>query len=190
MSIIMVGGAARGAGKTALIEGILAAVPEAAWTAIKISSHAHCGAPVFEELERDPTNDTGRYLSAGARRALLVEAAEDGNPAVPLREFLPATQETGGNLLIESNRMVFGMEADLRLAVFGVPATLQKPSFAAFLAAADALVVRTGSAAPVPEGNPLVPIFRMEDFRSLTPEFAEWLRLRLSLRFLSETARS
>lgn len=185
MSIVFVGGPAKGAGKTALIEGIIAATTGAAWTAIKVSSHLHREVPVFEESEPDPASDTGRYLRAGARRALLVEATEGAELNV-LREGIDA----GGNLIIESNRLGFGAEPDLRLAVFAEHDLQAKPSFAAFLAVADALVVPARGSIPAQGVPSSIPVFVIEDFRCLTPEFAAWMRDRLSLQSRSETARS
>ncbi len=50
MAIIVVGGGGRGAGKTALICGLIRALPEIPWTAIKITSHAHGNpTPIWEE---------------------------------------------------------------------------------------------------------------------------------------------
>jgi hypothetical protein len=41
MAIIVVGGSNRGVGKTALVSGLIAALPEYRWTAVKITSHEH-----------------------------------------------------------------------------------------------------------------------------------------------------
>ncbi len=41
MAIIVVGGSNRGVGKTALVCGLIAALPEYRWTAVKISTHEH-----------------------------------------------------------------------------------------------------------------------------------------------------
>jgi hypothetical protein len=50
MAIVVEGGSGRGAGKTALLRELLAALPEFRWTAVKITSHSHGQAgPVWEE---------------------------------------------------------------------------------------------------------------------------------------------
>ncbi|HEV2215862.1 MAG TPA: hypothetical protein VGR64_11270 [Terracidiphilus sp.] len=185
MSIVVVGGPAKGAGKTALIEGIVAATPEAAWTAIKVSSHAHRGVSVFAESEPEAATDTGRYLRAGARRALLVEAADSAE-----LDLLHEGIDARGNLIIESNRLGFGVDPDLRLAVFAEHALQAKPSFAAFLARADALVVHAHTAVSAHAAPPGIPMFVLEDFRCISPQFAAWMHDRLSLQFRSGTARS
>jgi len=41
MAIIVVGGSNRGVGKTALVCGLVAALPEYRWTAVKITTHEH-----------------------------------------------------------------------------------------------------------------------------------------------------
>ena len=78
MAVIVVGGGGRGAGKTALVCGLMRALPEISWTAVKITTHEHGKAtPIWEETTPGETTDTARYLAAGARRALLVTAGED-----------------------------------------------------------------------------------------------------------------
>ncbi len=78
MAVIVVGGGGRGAGKTALVCGLMRALPEISWTAVKITTHEHGNStPIWEETAPGDTTDTARYLAAGARRALLVTAGED-----------------------------------------------------------------------------------------------------------------
>src|ERR1700685_2862427 len=51
MAIIVVGGNGRGVGKTALVCGVIAALPELEWIAVKITADTHVGLPpVYEEL--------------------------------------------------------------------------------------------------------------------------------------------
>src|SRR5208282_4039333 len=77
MAVIVVGGGGRGAGKTALVCGLMRALPEISWTAVKITTHEHGKAsPIWEETTPGETTDTARYLAAGARRALLVTAGD------------------------------------------------------------------------------------------------------------------
>ena len=78
MAVIVVGGGGRGAGKTALVCGLMRALPEISWTAVKITTHEHGNStPIWEETAPGDTTDTARYLAAGARRALLVTASEE-----------------------------------------------------------------------------------------------------------------
>lgn len=115
---IAVAGHSRRIGKTAVICGIVRALPEARWTAIKISPHAHAAASA---------GDTARYLDAGAREALLLACAPDPLP--------------GGNVILESGSVPDLLAVDLRLFVLD----LAKPEFKSrarrALAQADAVVV-------------------------------------------------
>ena len=78
MVVIVVGGSGRGAGKTALVCGLMRALPEIPWTAIKVTNHEHGKpTPIWEETAPGEGTDTSRYLSAGARRALLVTADDN-----------------------------------------------------------------------------------------------------------------
>ena len=99
MAIIVVGGGGRGVGKTALVCGLIAALPEFAWTAIKITSHPHLGPePVWEETSAGQRCDTTRYLAAGAARAFLVAATEDdlSQTFTALRAACPPGAKGGG----------------------------------------------------------------------------------------------
>ena len=50
MAIIVVGGSNRGAGKTALVCGLIAALPEFHWIAVKVTDHDHGQpSPIWEE---------------------------------------------------------------------------------------------------------------------------------------------
>ena len=41
MAVVVVGGGGRGVGKTALVCGVIAALPEMQWVAVKIAGHEH-----------------------------------------------------------------------------------------------------------------------------------------------------
>ena len=101
--IVVVGGSSRKAGKTTVMCEIIAATPEAAWTAIKLTPHEH---------EASRTGDTERYLAAGAAKALMAKT-------------LPA-QLQASNLIIESNSVLATLAPDL--FVFVHSEGEQKPS--------------------------------------------------------------
>jgi hypothetical protein len=86
--IVVVGGNRRKAGKTTVVCEIISAIPEAHWTAIKLTPHAH---------EPADYGDTERYKEAGAVKALLGSE-------------LP---ECSGNLIIESNSIMDDLKPDL-----------------------------------------------------------------------------
>jgi hypothetical protein len=58
MAIIVVGGSNRGVGKTALVCGLIAALPDYRWTAVKITTHSH--QPVSQGLENIADGPTPR----------------------------------------------------------------------------------------------------------------------------------
>ena len=95
--ILVVGGSGRKVGKTTVACEIIAATREANWTAIKITPHTH---------NPSVRGDTGRYLEAGATKALLV----GGNDVLTLPT---------GNILIESNSVLDVIEPDLFVFVDG-----------------------------------------------------------------------
>ncbi len=163
--LLVVGGQGRGAGKTAVIAALIRATPEAAWTAVKLSGHAHGAAPeagrlVSAQAAADET-DAGRYLRAGARRAYLAAAGpEQIRQVVAALRALP---DWGGDWIIESNRVLEWLEPDLYLAVFNEALTEVKPSCLRFLPRADGLVLVGGAAAAawrdlLPAGVPRFPV--------------------------------
>src|SRR5882672_6286647 len=117
MSIIVIGGHSRSVGKTSVVAGLISALPEFHWTALKITQHGHgicsaigepcdCAAPdhswaVSEERSRTGKSDSSRYLVAGATQAWWVRT-EQGRlaEAMPrVRQILAGTQ----NAIVESN---------------------------------------------------------------------------------------
>ena len=81
--ILVVGGNARGVGKTTLICAILRAFPQGQWRALKVTPHHHL----------QESGDTQRFRAAGAIEAYLRSVAH-----------LPALET--GNWIIESNRIL------------------------------------------------------------------------------------
>lgn len=92
MKMVMVGGHSRNVGKTSVVEGIIRALPEMNWTAVKITQFGHgvCSADgkscdcavsehqfsISEERKRNSGTDTARFFSAGARRSLWVRTRQ------------------------------------------------------------------------------------------------------------------
>lgn len=90
--VVLVGGHSRNIGKTSVVEGLIRAVPECAWTAVKITQFGHgvcavdgesCGCSVSEhqfaiqeEQKTTTGTDTSRFLAAGARRSLWVRTKQ------------------------------------------------------------------------------------------------------------------
>jgi hypothetical protein len=172
MAIIVVGGSGKGVGKTSLVCGLIAALPEFLWTGVKITTHDY-GRPerIWEEPEAGQGTDTARYLAAGARRALLVTVRDD---ALPIDEILKAVGRDA-DLIFESNAVASRLEADLCLGVVGPEG---KPSFANFMRWMDAAVVLAGAQA-VFVGSDAMPVFRLEHLERISPEMLRWLRGKL-----------
>jgi hypothetical protein len=128
MAIIVVGGSGSGAGKTALICGLLRAFPEIPFTAVKITTHAHgLSEPIHEETAAGQGTDTARYLASGARRALLVTA---GTAALgSLVQRILEDHSGPAHVIFESNSVLHYLRPDLCLGVIASPTAESKPSF-------------------------------------------------------------
>jgi hypothetical protein len=198
VAIIVVGGGGRGVGKTALVCGLIYALREFRWIAVKITSHEHGKTePILEETEAGHGTDTARYLAAGAERAFLVTAGEDD-----LERRLTELWQligTGANAIFESNRIVDYVRADVCLAVPGSGEIDAKASFLPFIRIADALAVpeecgrvEICEIPPFPQkeaermghGTFLRrmagrPVFRLAGLAQVSPEMLAWVRLRL-----------
>jgi hypothetical protein len=176
MAIIVVGGSGRSVGKTSLICGLIAALPERSWIAVKISSHVHgTPQPVWEEKEAGLGTDTARYLAAGARRAFLL-TAPDGADLELVLDQLWAECEVGANFIFESNRILDHVRPDLCLMVRG--GTEPKPSFLSAVGVADAIVVRA-KADQVPSENLAgrrrpIPVFHLASLEQVSPAMRNW----------------
>ncbi len=127
--IVVVGGHSRRVGKTAVICGLLRGLPDAGWTAVKLSPHAHA--------EDEQAGDTARFEAAGARRVLLVSTPEE------------AAQALSGNTIIESNRALEAVAPDVYLFVVN-SAEPFKDSARQYVARADAFVLVGDSEPPLP----------------------------------------
>jgi hypothetical protein len=175
MAIIVVGGSGRKIGKTALVCGLVHALPEFTWTAVKITSHGHGRAqPLWEETVAGESTDTARYLAAGARRALMVTAADDELASIVkriLRECPPT-----GCLIFESNRVLQHLRPDLCLAVASTLEGERKSSFDLVEQCMDALVEPAGHDHVI-EGNRLA--FHLASLERISPTMLAWLRERL-----------
>ena len=155
MAIIVVGGHTRNIGKTSVATGLIAALPQRRWTALKITQFGHgmCSAngepcdceiaehtiAISEERQRDSGTDSSRYLAAGAVRSLWVRTRVG-----QLAEAMPRIRkELAGaeNAIIESNSILRFLKPDLFLSVLD-PATADfKESAKRYLDRADAVVL-------------------------------------------------
>jgi hypothetical protein len=196
MSIIVIGGHSRNIGKTSVVAGLIAAIPEREWTAVKITQYGHgvcsvngesCGCAVDEhtvaineERDRSGESDTSRFLVAGAARALWVRTKQGYlAEAMPeLRQRIAAAQ----NVIMESNSVLRFVRPDLYLTVLDYQTADFKNSARDYLDQADAIILHsTEKAAPEWENVSLKlvqnkPIFRITPPQYVTPEIVEFVK--------------
>lgn len=177
MPVIVVGGTRRKAGKTTLICGLIAALPECPWTAIKMTSHDHGEPePVCEETRSGQGTDTARYLAAGARRAFLITARDGKLPEAALRDALADDRW----LIFETNQVQSLPRPDIVLALVGSETFEHKPSFAALVRIADAVVYAgTHAGATLPRSS--ASGFILPDLLHPSQELIQWMRRRLGI---------
>ncbi|MBB5316704.1 hypothetical protein [Tunturibacter empetritectus] len=182
MAIMVAGGHTRNIGKTSVVAGLVAAMPEMHWTAFKITQFGHgmCSAngepcdcetaehtvAVSEERPGgDATTDSGRYLAAGAARSFWVRTRQgDLSEAMPrIRKEI----ERAENVVIESNSILRFLRPDLYLSVLDPETADFKDSAKYFLDRADAVLVPEGVlgrpewkgvSLKLVEGTPVLPI--------------------------------
>jgi hypothetical protein len=199
MAIVVIGGHSRSVGKTSVVAGLIAALPEYNWTALKITQYGHgvcslngeschCATDdhswaISEEKDRSGNSDTSRFLVAGAVRALWIRT-EQGRlaEAVPTIRRKLAESE---NVILESNSILKFVRPDLYLTVLD-PATADfKPSAQEFLDQADAVILHASKEdKPAWRGislKPLAgqPIFEIHPPDYVTPEIAEFVQNRV-----------
>jgi hypothetical protein len=160
--LIVVGGHSRNIGKTSVVCGIIGALRERNWTAIKITQYGHgvcshagqpceCADPIHpvaisREVGTNPQADSGRFLIAGAAESFWARTAA-GN----LAEGMPLLRrilESAENAIVESNSILRFVKPDLCLMVADGGVADFKASSLRFLDRASALVL-TSSAPPL-----------------------------------------
>lgn len=198
MAVIVVGGHSRNIGKTSVVAGLIARLPEMRWTAFKITQYGHglCtadGAPcdcatddhaIAISEERNPASgtDTSRFLAAGAARALWVRTRQG-----MLAEAMPRIRKevaAAENAILESNSVIQFLQPDLYLSVLDAGVADFKDSARLFLDRADAVLVRateleprwTGVSAKLLGGKPQLVI---RPPRYVTDELVDFMRSRM-----------
>ena len=200
MSIVVIGGHSRSVGKTSVVAGLIAALPEYHWTAMKITQYGHgiCSAngklchcatddhswAVTEERDRSGESDSSRFLVSGASRSLWVRTRQG-----MLAEAMPRVRKelaAGENAILESNSVMRFLRPDLYLTVLDAATADFKPSAQNFLDRADAVILHDGadqvawtnvSLKPV-AGKPM---FRIRPPEYVTAELVEFVRGKLAL---------
>lgn len=142
--LVVVGGHSRKIGKTSVIEGLLQDTAHLAWSALKISANRHSAGTegAFQltlETEFGADCDTARYLRAGATRALWLRAN-----ASQIQDGVSAAfgyLAEGGNVLVESNRVLDYVSPCLYLILLDFAVDDFKESTRKHFARADAFIV-------------------------------------------------
>jgi hypothetical protein len=201
VAIVVVGGHSRSVGKTSVVAGLISALREFEWTAVKITQYGHgvCsanGAPcdcvtddhswaISEEKDRSGETDTSRFLLAGAARALWVRT-EQGR----LAEAMPGLRrriEAAQNTIVESNSVLKFLKPDLYLTVLDPSTEDFKTSAREFLDRASAVILHQASngeaAWQAVSLKPVAgrPVFHITPPPYVTPEIVEFVRNSLTL---------
>ena len=189
MAIVVIGGHSRNVGKTSVVAGLIARMPEMQWLAVKITQFGHgvcsvtsepCGCAlnehehawsVDEEKDRSGESDTSRFLVAGAKRVLWARTKQG-----MLAEAMPALRDEfakAANIIIESNSVMKFVRPDVYLTVLDTGTEDFKASALEFLDRASAVVLQdeAGSLLPPWQNVSLNLIKNKTIFRVTPPEY-------------------
>lgn len=190
--LIAVGGHSRNIGKTSVVAGLIRALPEIPFVALKITQFGHgvcssdgesCGCegdaehPVALSEEYEPSStDSGRFLAAGARRSfwLRTRTGELRMAEAPLRKLLARHDY----VIAESNSLWDVARPDLYLVTLDFSVADFKDSSARYLDRADAFVIVGGDIAR-PGAWDERPCFRAHPPVYVTDELAGFCRERI-----------
>jgi hypothetical protein len=205
VAIIVIGGHSRSVGKTSVVAGLISALREFDWTAVKITQYGHgiCSAngeacdcatgdhswAISEERDRSGESDTSRFLAAGAVRSLWTRT-EQGR----LAEAMPTLRrrlEGARNVIIESNSVLKFLRPDLYLTVLDPGTADFKTSAQEFLDRASAVILHEAPDGPTWQSVSLKPVASRPTFRItpppyVTPEIADFVRASLRARICQE----
>jgi hypothetical protein len=202
MSLIVVGGHSRSVGKTSVVAGLIAALPEFHWTAMKITQYGHgiCSAngklcdcatddhswAVTEERDRSGESDSSRFLVAGAARSLWVRTRQG-----MLAEAMPRVRKelaSGQNAILESNSVMRFLRPDLYLTVLDAATADFKTSAQQFLDRADAVILHDDTDEIAWKSVSLKPVaakpmFRIRPPQYVTLDLVEFVRKKLHAQY-------
>ncbi|MGC1453338.1 MAG: hypothetical protein WA830_25175 [Candidatus Sulfotelmatobacter sp.] len=205
MAIVVIGGHSRSVGKTSVVAGLISALREFDWTAVKITQYGHgiCSAngeacdcssadhswAISEERDRSGESDTSRFLVAGAVQALWVRTEQDR-----LAEAMPMLRrrlQRARNVIIESNSVLKFLRPDLYLTVLDPTTPDFKTSAREFLDRASAVILHQAPGAPTWQSVSLKPVAERPVFRItpplyVTPEIVNFVRSDLVVRTVEE----
>ncbi len=200
MAIVVIGGHSRSVGKTSVVAGLIAALPEFHWTALKITQFGHgvCSADgkpcdcdtgddhfraISDERDMSGESDTSRFLVAGATRSLWVRTRQGrlGEAMDDIRKKIAGAE----NVIMESNSVMRFLKPDVYLSVLDAGTEDFKESAREFLPQADGIILHRNGSSPKWDSVPLDltelrPVFLVEPPQYVTPEIVEFVRERIS----------
>jgi hypothetical protein len=199
VAIVVIGGHSRSVGKTSVVAGLISALREYEWTAVKITQYGHgvCSAngtpcdcatadhawAISEEKDRSGESDSSRFLVAGAVRSLWVRT-EQGR----LAEAIPSLRQRlnrSSHVIMESNSVLKFFRPDLYLTVLDPETQDFKSSAREFLDRANAVILHDrsndGAAWHSVSLKPVAnrPLFRISPPPYVTEEIVEFVRSRI-----------
>ena len=176
MPILVVGGHTRSVGKTSVVAGLIAALPEFHWTALKITQYGHNVCSANGQPCDCATADHSYWVRT--QQGHLAEAMPR------IRKILASTQ----NAIIESNSILRFLKPDLYLTVLDPHTEDFKPSAQTFLDRADAILLHAAADANDPAWKqvslkPIItrPTFPIQPPNYVTPEVVDFVRARLRI---------
>jgi hypothetical protein len=201
MAILIIGGHSRSVGKTSVVAGIIAAMPEMHWTALKVTQYGHgvCSAngepcdcatddhswAVTEERDCSGESDTSRFLVAGADKVFWARTRQG-----MLAEAMPRLRQVmaeSENLIFESNSLMKFVRPDLYLTILDLANPDFKDSAREYLDRADAVIIHQHAWVESPQWQGISlrpvqgkPVFRIEPPAYITPEIVDFVRERLA----------
>src|SRR5664279_2722761 len=198
MAVVVDGGHSRSVGKTSVVAGIIAALPEMHWTAVKITQYGHgiCSAngepcdcatddhawAVTEERDLSGESDSSRFLVSGAARSLWVRTRQG-----MLAEAMPRLRKelaSAENAILESNSVMRFLRPDLYLTVLDAANPDFKASAKEYLDRADGVILHDNPSDVAWKNVSLKPVSSVPTFyirppEYVTPELVQFVRQRL-----------
>src|SRR5260370_12145219 len=163
MAIVVIGGHSRSVGKTSVVAGLIAALPEFHWTALKITQFGHgvCSADgkpcdcdtgddhfraISDERDTNGESDTSRFLVAGAARSLWVRTRQGrlGEAMDDIRKKIACAE----NEIIDANSVMRFLKPDVYLSVLDAGTEDFKESAREFLPQADGIILHKNASSP------------------------------------------
>jgi hypothetical protein len=196
VSVVVIGGNSRSVGKTSVVAGIIAALPQFSWTALKITQFGHgmCSVngktchcdtsrnpclTISKERDLSGNSDTSRFLVAGAVSSLWVRSRQGCLEGImpEIRRRIAGSK----NVIIESNSVIGWLDPDLYLTVLDAGIEDFKESAREFLGRADGIVLHRADKQlrwKTVFMNALAdkPIFPITPPHYVTQEITEWVR--------------